>query len=447
MKTMNRLMVLLGIGLVMGPLLGVLLREPRAAEPIPVRPPEALLAPPTAPAPQAPAAPILEPAFRADGEAAVYEHAARTAWEYVTSQYQPGTGLVNSVAQYPFATIWDIGSTLAAFHAAHELEIIDREEFDRKMGLALATLARVPVFDNGAFNKNYQVARGLPAGRNDREPQPGGDGYGWSATDLGRLLIWLRIVAVAHPQHARAAEAVVARIDMQRVVRDGYLWGAERTRRGTVRTYQEGRIGYEQYAAAGFALWGHHADRALSMEYHATPIEVMGVPLFYDTRGEAHLTSEPFLMMGLELGWWSPVWEEMARQLLAAQEARFRQTGRLTMVSEDAVPLAPHYFYYYTIHSGGNDFAVRSLISPAALDGPRWVSTKAAFAWHALEPRPYTWQVVEEVAARAATQRHGWNSGIFEENLQPTGSPNINTAALVLESALYHARRRPLLAR
>lgn len=440
---MNRLLVVLGLAMLLGPVLSLVLREPRAAEPASVRPPAALLAP----AESASAAPRpAEPAFRGEGEDELYAEAARTAWAYVIGQYQPRTGLVNSVAQYPFATIWDVGSMLAAFHSAHELGIIDGEELDRKMERALRTLAELPLFDRGAFNKNYEIARGLPAGRNDREPQPGRDGYGWSSTDLGRLLVWLRIVATSHPQHAAAAEAVVARLDLDRLVHDDYLWGAERTSRGRVRTYQEGRIGYEQYAAAGFALWGRYADRALSMEQHARPVEVMGVPLFTDERGGDHLTSEPFVLMGLELGWWSPVWSELARQVLAAQEARFRETGRLTMVSEDALPVAPHYFYYYTLHSDGNDFAVNALTSRRPLDSPRWVSTKAAFGWHALHPGPYTWRVVGEIAPRAGDPRLGWSSGVFERSLEPTGSQNINTAAVVLEAALYRARRRPLLA-
>ena len=50
--------------------------------------------------------------------------------------------------------------------------------------------------------------------------------------------------------------------------------------------------------------------------------------------------------------------KDYVRQVLAAQEARYRTTGQVTVVSEDAVPVAPHYFYYYTIHDSGEDFAV-----------------------------------------------------------------------------------------
>jgi hypothetical protein len=130
--------------------------------------------------------------------------------------------------------------------------------------------------------------------------------------------------------------------------------------------------------------------------------------------------------------------------VLAAQKARFDRTGQLTAVTEDALAVAPHYFYYYTLNFAGEDFAVAALTSRSPRSGPRWVSAKAAFAWYALFPGPYTWEVLQAVAP-AADPGLGWSSGIYEESGRPTGAQNINTAAVILESALYHARRRPLL--
>jgi hypothetical protein len=69
------------------------------------------------------------------------------------------------------------------------------------------------------------------------------------------------------------------------------------------------------------------------------------------------------------------------------------------------------------------------------VDGPRWVSTKAAFAFHALMPSAYTQLAVETV--RAARSAGGWASGVFEGTGRSTGSANINTAAVVMSSALY----------
>lgn len=445
----NRLIAVLSVALLLGPVLSLALGDRVRAHLLSltaerVRPPGPVAGePPVEEEPVATPEPP-PPLFEAPAEDSVYQEAIRTAWAYVEWQYQPGTGLVNSVIRYPYATIWDIGSSLAAHYCGYELGLISWEQYETRMARALETLQELPLHAGVAFNKNYEIARGFPAGRNDRDRPPRADGYGWSATDLGRLLVWLRIIAENHPEFADEAEAVVQRLDFETLLGNGYLRGGASTAAGT-RTYQEGRIGYEQYAAAGFALWGHVPRRALNWEANVEPIEVAGVPLLTDRRPGAHLTSEPFFLMGIELGWWDDDWLDQARQVLAAQEARYDLTGQLTMVSEDAIPKAPYFFYYYTLQDDDTAFAVRALGPSIPEPEPRWLSTKAAFAWHALFPRPYTWRVVDRIAGRAGSTTAGWSSGLYEETLTPTGGQNINTAAVVLEAELYRRYREPLL--
>ena len=438
---MQRFIIGLTVLLLAAPFLSLLLRESSELRAEPVRPPAALLDPAAAPMPEA-VAERSEPEYRNPAEDSIFREAAELAWRYVDSQYQPATGLVNSVVSYPYATIWDMASTLAAYYSANRLGLLADAEYDQRVERALGTLADLPLFAGGAFNKNYQIARGVPAGRSDREIS---QGYGWSATDLGRLLVWLRIVAAGDPEHADDARAVVDRLAFERLVRDGYLWGEDLDRAGRRRAYPEGGIGYEQYAAAGFALWEQFADNALSIRENSEQIEVLGVPVPSDERPGAYLTSEPFVLMGMEVGWWSPYWRQAAEQVLAAQRARYEQTGQVTIVSEDAVPVPPYFFYYYTVHGRGDDFAVVTLTSPRGLPGPRWISTKGAFAWYALDPGPYTWRALQAVLP-AANSGVGWSSGIYEQSGRPTGGQNINTSAVILEAALYHRLRRPILA-
>lgn len=438
---MLRLLTALAVALVAAPLLSVLLasREDRVIEQI--RPPAVATdsARPSLGAPRMAAEP--RPSFTAPGEDSVFQVAAEAAWRYVESQYQPRTGLVNSVIHYPYATVWDIGSTLAAFYSAHELGFLPSDDYHARTARLLQTLAEMPLFSNAAFNKNYHVSRGTPAGRSDRELT---QGYGWSATDMGRLLVWLRIVANGHPQHLPAIEEIVGRLAFDRLVKEGYLWGEDLGASGRRRAYQEGRLGYEQYAAAGFALWGHYAERALSVIENSDSLHVLGTPILVDRREGAHLTSEPFVLLGLEVGYWSPQWEQLAESILAVQEARYEQTGQFTIVSEDAVPVAPNYFYYYTIHNRGTDFAVVSLTGTRPLSGPRWISSKAAFGWYAIRPGPYTWEAVQRVVP-AINAQAGWSSGVYERTGEPTGGQNINTSAVILEAALYRKLGRPLL--
>ncbi|HUG52919.1 MAG TPA: DUF3131 domain-containing protein, partial [Vicinamibacteria bacterium] len=266
---------------------------------------------------------------------------------------------------------------------------------------------------------------------------------GWSPTDLGRLFLWLRIVADRDPDLAPAAEAAVRRTRTEGVLRDGFLWG--RTVAGRrARDFQEGRIGYEQYAAAGFAAWELPVHHAQALSRYALPMRVLGQPVLADLRGDDRLTSDPLVLLGMEVGW-DGEGERLARGVLAAQEERWRRSGRVTIVGEDALPLPPHYFYYYCVYSHGREFAVDVQDPGAVVEGPRWVSAKNAFAWHALLPSDYTRLAVR--AVRAAGGRRGWAGGVYEEGGRSTGGESVNTQAVILEAALYHRTRKPFLAR
>lgn len=372
---------------------------------------------------------------------ALFDGAARTAWAYVDANYNERTGWVNSVSGYPYATVWDIASSLMALYCADQLDLIDGNVYDGRMRRALQTLVEARLFENAGFNKTYSTATGAIAGRPGQEAETAERGYGWSVLDIGRLMVALRVIHENQPQYRDLIAQVVGRLDYARMIRDGYLRGEDLDSRGRLRRYQEGRIGYEQYAATGFAAWGHAAPQALDVRRNGRPASVLGVPVLMDTRGDHHLTSEPFVMMGLEVGW-SGEMRELAWRVLAAQEARYRQTGTVTIVNEDAVN-GPPYFLYYSVFSDGKEFVVEP---PAgAPEGPasRTVSVKGAFGWHALLPSEYTWLAVQRVeGARSPT---GWGAGVFEENGRVSGGENVNTAAVILEAALYIARGRPLM--
>lgn len=374
------------------------------------------------------------------GDAQLYASAAGPAWRFVEAHYQPATGFVSAVGGYQYATIWDIASGLAALYSAHELGLMETDQYHRRVGRALETLGKVSLFDGVAFTKVYSTVNGAMAGRSGDRPSKRGNG--WSTTDIGRLLIWLKIIAARHPQYQEDAAAIVGRLDGARLVKDGYLWGASVDSKGGLREYQEGRVGYEQYAARGFAAWGFPVSKALDLEENGIPITVMGKSLLADVRAQDRLTSEPLVLMGLELGW-TPGVERLATQLLAAQEERYRRTGRVTIVSEDAISRPPYFFYYYCAYADDKEFSPDVQDLRAVVDGPRWVSTKAAFAWHALRPNDYTRRAVEAVgAARGAA---GWGSGVYEVSGRSTGTANVNTQAVILTSALVKRRGQPLL--
>jgi hypothetical protein len=303
----------------------------------------------------------------------------------------------------------------------------------------LSTLATVKLYDNAAFNKVYSTKTGGIITRGD---QSSAHGYGWSAIDIGRLLVWLKIVAVNQPAYAADAEKVVRRLAMDRLVDGGYLRGEDLDHRGAPRRYQEGRLGYEQYAASGFAVWGAHPDKALRLGENSLPLKLMGHDMLADVRGGDRITSDPLILMGLELGWDAEM-EKLAAAFLAAEETRYRQTGRVTLTAEDAIGRPPYFFYYYCAFTNGKAFGIDVQDPRGAVEQPRWVSAKAAYAWNVLRPSAYTGLAVRTVAP--ARTPGGWGAGVFEGSGASTGTLNVNTAAVILTSALYQSRDTPLL--
>lgn len=361
--------------------------------------------------------------------------AARTAWRFITANSSRSTGLAQATDSYRYVTIWDVGSAIASIHSARGLGLISKAQYRQRIDRVLETLQRMPLFEDVAYNKAYDALSGDMVDRAQRRSTVG---YGWSALDLGRFLTWMKIIEQNDSVAAPVVRRVVERLKLNEIVADGYLVGAdiEGDRR---QTYQEGRLGYEQYAAQGFALWGVRAERALDFATNGTPVNVYGYRILADRRGDDLLTSEPFIMMGMELGWKDPVWDEQARNVLGVQRARFKETGTMTMLSEDAVPDPPAYFYYYLLIRNGQQFVVRAPRGDVSSDYPRWVSTKAAFGWHALFPSDYTWQAIRKVRP-AGLRSRGWGAGVYEGSSRPVKSFNLNTAAIVLEAAYYAQR-------
>jgi hypothetical protein len=381
------------------------------------------------------AAPTPPPAPLTAAQIAETMDAARLAWRYFERNYNQVTGLVNATPNWTNTSMWDIGGQLIATHAAKELGLITPAEYDKRTTKTLATLETLPLFRGLAFNKLYST---------QKEAFGNGARTGWSATDLGRLLLALKIVATRDPQFAAQAQRIAHRNDFRAIVADGYLNGQMIGSNGQPWTFQEGRIGYEQYAAAGFNQWGANANNASQLLLNEEPGNVLGVSLPYDKRYNDRLLSEPFILMGLELGLPADM-RDLAARLLQAQEARFKSTGQMTIVSEDAVGVPPEYFYYYCVICNRKPFVIDLSTPGKERDNPRWVSTKGAYGWDAIMPSDYTRRAIAFVAP-AKDAKTGWASGIYEGTGGSTKTVDINTSAVMLEIALYKLRgSRPLM--
>jgi hypothetical protein len=373
-------------------------------------------------------------------EQRAFDEAARTAWAFVEANYVPATGLTMAQNTWQYPTVWDIASGIGAYYSARGLGFITEEEYQRRTLHALQTLQKARLYSNAAYGRNYDARTGQLVGHDQK---PSGSGTGYSAIDLGRLLIWLKIVSQDGPELARAAEAVARRIDPAHVVRNGYMHGETLTKEGELLKFQEGRIGYEQYSATGFQLWGMKADRAARAANNARKVTVQGLPMTADKRKLDRITSEPFILHGLEIGLTGEM-EEMAWQTLALQAHRYQKSGTMTIASEDALNVKPYYFYYYCVYCSGKEFVINVHRPGMNLDEPRWISSKAAYAWHALMPSKYTWTAINSVKA-AQVPGKGWATGVFEKSGESTGVLSLNTAAIILEAALFQKTGRPFL--
>jgi hypothetical protein len=363
---------------------------------------------------------------------------ARTAWRYFPRNRQAETGLVDGVQGYGYVTAWDIGSTIAGLVSAERLGLIDAGEFDPWLERLLATLGSMPLYNAELPNREYDTGTARMV---DIANRPSGRGSGWSALDIGRLLVWLAIVSRWYPQHADGVRAVVGRWRFERLATGGAMHGTM-VRGAGEDLRQEGRLGYEQYAAAGFALWGVDLPTAFARDA-VREVEVSGVRLHHDTRNLAFLTSDPFILAAIEEGGIDRAFEELTAAVYLAQQRRAEETGVLTAVGEDSID-APPWFVYNTVWIDGEAWRPVGHDGRPAADR-RSLSTKAAFGWWAVFPGDYSARLVAAVRPSLATES-GYQAGLYEQDGRVNRALNVNTNAVVLESLLYVQRgRQPFL--
>lgn len=373
---------------------------------------------------------------------------AETAWQYFVKSYQPDTGLVNAVGSYPSTTLWDTGSYVSALVAARELGIIDKREFDLRANLLIKTLRNLDLFRGEMPNKVYNTRTGQKV---DYANKPGEVGH--SVLDIGRMLVWLKILKERYPYLAPGVDSVVLRWNFCNTVKpDGSLFGSVLSK-GETRYVQEGRLGYEQYAAKGFELWGFEAPAALSPD----PVEytdIFGVRVPIDARDPRvfgnmnYVLTESYLLDGLELGWKLPGdlsndtpglatqgWRaEFANRIYLVQQRRFEETGIMTARSEHQVDGAP-FFVYDSIWANG--FAW-STLDPSDVYRPERaaIAAKAAIGMWALWETPYT-DLLMEAVGDLSTEDGGFYEGLYENGNGYIPLQTANNNGIILASLLY----------
>jgi hypothetical protein len=362
--------------------------------------------------------------------------AARIAWKYFENNTQEATGLVNSVKNYPSTTMWDQASYLMALISVERLRIIDGAEFDRRVEALLTSLARLPLFDGKLPNKAYDTKTLVMT---DYQNNKSERGIGWSALDVARIIVPLNLIVWHYPEHSARVKSVLKAWKFEAMLQDGVFVGTRIGKTGKTEIVQEGRLGYEEYAARAMALMGFDTVRAQRVDDYLRFETVGGQKIAIDTRSykqfNAHnyVVSEPYILMALEMGLDTEA-RELAYRVYKAQEQRYRTTGIETAVSEDNVDQPP-YFVYNTVFSDGKAW---NALGEDGNDAShlRSLSTKAVYGWHSLFRTSYTRQLVDGLA-KFHDPEEGWYSGRYEADGKPNTAITANSNGIVLESIYF----------
>ncbi len=375
---------------------------------------------------------------------------ARIAWKYFENNVNPRTGLAGAQPNYAPFTMWDLAAHIAAIIAAYELKIIDSHEFDMRIRKILIWMNHMKFFRDTLPNQFYSADHGKMV---DWANKPGE--LGWSALDLGRLLIWLKILKERHPIYAELVDKAVMRWNWSKLVdREGSIFGASyfQRKKDMFIHYQEGRLGYEEYCARGYGLWGADTTKASEIEPYST-VRVYDQDIPFDARDPENIhapnfvVSESYVLDGIENNWDFPndknrdvtkhsdkMVADFAWRIYKAQEARYIHTGILTARTEDAVDRPP-YFVYGTILGLGIPW---NTVSHEGKPMPELacLNTKAALGLWVLFKSEYT-----DLLADAVDSLYDPDKGFYVGRYETTGKINkaitLNGNGVILEILLY----------
>ncbi|MEM6466626.1 MAG: DUF3131 domain-containing protein [Pseudomonadota bacterium] len=362
---------------------------------------------------------------------------AQAAWAYFESSTHP-SGLVNPVGSFSNSTLWDQASYGLGVVAAEALGLIDRDTAVERIEAYLDALALWPQTELGP-PVTYANVETLEPTDLDGTVTPGG--IGWSALDIGRSIVAMQAMARLAPELMPKVMAIQGAWELDQVVRDGELWGGRYREDGSLEPVQEGRLGYEEYAARAFALLGYDTTAAADMRATLSVVSLGGVEVAADTRtlyshgASNHVVSEPYLLHAFEFGLDAPN-KRLAVQVYLAQEARYRATGTVTAMSEGNLNQEP-YFVYNALHADGANWM------PVAPDGTqhpqaRTLSTKAAIGWSSLYASEYGDLLYGQ--ARALSSDTGFHAGRYEASGEVNDVRSANTNGVILEAMHFRAK-------
>ena len=358
---------------------------------------------------------------------------AATAWHYFRTQRNRQNGIVVTAEGAGFTTPGTIGDDLAASYSALRLSVIERAEYRSHVDADLAFLNHLPLTATGLPGRVYDVRSGgltdFPAARDP----------GWSATSIGRLLIWLRILRADEPSRAAAIDAIVARWQLCRAMdAKGVLLTGLPDEHGGYLIGPDVADGRADYAEQGLTAWGVRGPAGPEPDF-AVDVEGVSLPLS-GSLVDSPLLTTPYALIGIEFGWSSPDGVALPRDkaifngLLEAQRRR-TATTRFATARDDYRQESAPFEVVSAVLARGVPWVTSSI---AGVPHPQLAitSVKASYAMWALDKTPFTTRLIAE-ADRLNDHTAGWREGHIESTDRVVATRTSATNAIVLEALLF----------
>ena len=357
---------------------------------------------------------------------------AKKAHYYFERNWNKSTGFTDSVQGYHHVTMWDVGSDISAQLSLEGLGLQSIELTNTKLERLLNTLLTMPLYQNKLPNREYNTKTGKPSGRYSKTNN---NGNGWSALDIGRLLIWLHILTQEKPQLAPLVNDIIIAWSLASAVHDQTLYG---TKLGSKGEYyrQEGRLGYLQYAAFGFSLFGFDVSASYEKK-DVTQVNIDGILFYIDGRNMPFSTPDPYVLTRLELGDFTQWWEQLDTIYLLHKQKE-KQTKRVWVFAEDAMNRTPWFAYNNLFFYGKSWLSTSSGGKPVEVF--QTFSNKVALGLSVIYDDDYSKRLSERVVSNSLSYR-SIPTGVYSDRSINTAY-NINTNSMILSSLLYKMRNR-----
>lgn len=355
---------------------------------------------------------------------------AQKAYNYVKWNWQESTGFVNSVDGYPHTTMWDVASALAAVLALEQLSLMPTDLTTQYIKKMLDTLQKMPLYKQQLPNRQYSAKTGKPSGKMSSSKL---QGNGWSALDIGRLLIWLDITKQYRPEFAQQVNTIKSQWSLNQAAHNNNLFGEKNT--GETQFYrQEGRLGYLQYAQKGYQIQGIPVDDKKPTD-DIKKISIEKTDLYVDDRNLPFFTLDPYVLYQIEFGFTDEWWDQLL-PLYELHEEQYKKNNQLWFFSEDAMNRAPWFSYNNIFYHGKNWYSTDP--SGTKVNNPQVFSNKVAFSLSIIFQDELSNKANKEVI-KTSQKYKSIPTGKYLDGTINT-SFNINTQSLVLTSLWYKVR-------